>query len=289
MELLNLRGLNDTTKVKFVRHQDSHVDLTELMILGYLDRYQRVQSRPVFKNCDFIVSFIGLSQSRARFLGVYRVNGVRFVKDVPAPADYPLPEEPDYFCYDLEKIEGFADLEERIIIDWGKSARAWHQWSQTIGDSEVIELLPRGYTRPFPGYLDFILSHDELVRICTNPEANVEWFHKLSAVGGIYLITYNEKLYVGSASGEDGILGRWQEYAVNGHGGNVKLEALQAADPDCYKHFRYSVLRTLPLSTPKKEIIFAEVLTMEKLGSRSVSIGLNSQTGKKSDVAAAHV
>ncbi len=273
MELLELRGLVDTAHTKFVRHQVTGVDLTELMILGYLDRYQRVQARPVFKDCRFIVSFIGLTQSRARFLGVYRVNGVRLVKDEPAPEGYPLLEKPDYYYYDLEKMDNFADLEERIIINWG--ARAWHQWSHTIGNSEVIELLPRGYTRPFPGYLDFILSHDELVRICRNPEANAEWFHKLSAVGGIYLITYNEKLYVGSAYGEGGIFGRWQQYAANGHGGNAKLEALHVTDPDCYKHFRYSILRTLPLSIPKKEIILAEVLTMEKLGSRSINIGLN--------------
>ena len=51
----------------------------------------------------------------------------------------------------------------------------WHQWVRKDNDKEVVELLPKGYTRPWPGYLDFILSHDELVRICHSPEANREW------------------------------------------------------------------------------------------------------------------
>ena len=124
IELLELRGLVDTAHTKFVRHQVTGVDLTELMILGYLDRYQRVQARPVFKDCRFIVSFIGLTQSRARFLGVYRVNGVRLVKDEPAPEGYPLLEKPNYYYYDLEKIDNYANRsdqcngnqEERYIL-----------------------------------------------------------------------------------------------------------------------------------------------------------------------------
>lgn len=82
-------------------------------------------------------------------------------------------------------------------------------WVAENEDKEVVELLPQGYTRPWPDYLDFILTHDELVRICSNPEANREWVHKLTAVAGVYLITHAGNQYVGSAYGREGIYGRF--------------------------------------------------------------------------------
>lgn len=211
-------------------------------------------------------------------MGVYRKLGERRVKDVAPPDGYPIPEEPEWFYYDLEQVPGFEDLQERIIIHWGKAAIKWHQWVDENNDKEVVEILPAGYTRPWPGYLDFILTHDELVRICNNPEANREWVHKLSAVAGVYLITHEGKQYVGSAYGKDGIYGRWKQYAHSGHGGNVQLEKLVALRPDVYKQFRYSILRELPKSMSKKEVIGIEMLYQQKLGSRAFGLNAEEET-----------
>jgi hypothetical protein len=280
IELLKLRGLDNTssTPVKFVRHQDRRFDLYDLMISGYLGRYQSVQSRPVFRDCDYIISFIGLPRSQARFLGVYQKLGERRVKDVAPPDGYPIPEDPEWFFYDLEQVPGFEDLQERVIIHWGKAAIKWHQWVDEDNVKEVVEILPAGYTRPWPGYLDFILTHDELVRICNNPEANREWVHKLSAVAGVYLITHEGKQYVGSAYGKEGIYGRWKQYANSGHGGNVQLEKLVALRSDAYKQFHYSILRELPKSMSKKEVIGIEMLYQQKLGSRAFGLNAEEET-----------
>ena len=279
IELLNLQELASSKQIKFVRHQDKRVDLYDLMISGHLDRYQSVQSKPVFRDCDYIISFTSLPRSHARFLGVYRKMGERRVKDVPPPVGYSIPENPEWFYYDLELMPGFEDFQERVIINWGKAAIKWHQWATKDNDKEVIEVLPVGYTRDWPGYLDFILTHDELVRICNNPEANREWVYKLSTVAGIYLITHEEKQYVGSAYGKGGIYGRWRQYAQDGHGGNAQLKKLLESKPDSYKQFRYSVLRDLPKSMSAKEVIHIEMLNQEKLGSRA--FGLNSETAKE--------
>lgn len=279
IELLKLRGLDTDKNIKFVRHQDRRFDLYDLMISGHLDRYQSTQSKPVFRECDYIISFIGLPRSQARFLGVYRVLRERRVKDAPPPVGYPIPEDPKWFYYDLELMPGFEDLQERIIIHWGKAAIMWHQWVAENEYKEVLELLPKGYTRPWPDYLDFILTHDELVRICNNPEANREWVHKLTAVAGIYLITYEGNQYVGSAYGKEGIYGRWRHYAQSGHGGNKELIKLLETQPDAYKQFRFSILRELPKSMSDKEIIQKEMLYQEKLGSRV--FGLNSDRYKE--------
>ena len=140
--------------------------------------------------------------------------------DVTLPEHYPIQEAPESHFYLLEKVPGYEDLEERIVIDWGKSTRSWHQW---LSPKEVVEVLPKGYTRPFPGYLDFILTYDELARLVTHHESNREWHIALSAMAGIYLILHpgTGAQYVGSAYGPQGILGRWRQYVSTGHGGNI--------------------------------------------------------------------
>lgn len=45
---------------------------------------------------------------------------------------------------------------------------------------------------------------------------------------GVYLITdiNSGKMYVGSAYGENMILGRWENYIANGNGGNTELKKI---------------------------------------------------------------
>jgi hypothetical protein len=52
-----------------------------------------------------------------------------------------------------------------------------------------------------------------------------KWRDTLRHWRGVYYIfdKSDGKGYVGSAYGEDNILGRWENYAVTGHGGNVLL------------------------------------------------------------------
>ncbi len=111
----------------------------------------------------------------------------------------------------------FEDLKDRVIIEWGKSTRAWAQW---LRDKEVLEVLPKGHVRPFPGYLDFVINYEDLRSVCLNSSANAEWHRALSSVAGVYLIMdqVSGLQYIGSAYGKDGILGRWMNYARNGHG-----------------------------------------------------------------------
>jgi hypothetical protein len=170
-------------------------------------------------------------------------------------------------------VPGFDDLNDRVVIDWGANARAWHQW---LTAKEVVQLLPVGYVRAFPGYLDFVLTFDDLVSIVLNQDANREWHRMLSAVAGVYLILDMEtgKQYVGSACGAGGVMSRWATYARTGHGWNTQLQERLQIDSGASKHFRYTLLRTLPSSLTKAEVIRYESLYKEKLGTRA--FGLNS-------------
>ncbi len=273
IELLQLRGLDTRARIKMIRHQDQRYDLYNLMTTGHFETYQACQSSPILE-CDYAISFLGLPRAKARFFGVYKVNGRSTVAETTLPSDYPLFEEPTNYFYRLSRVPGFEDLEERIVIDWGNSTRSWHQW---LSKKVVIEVLPKGYTRPFPGYLDFILTHDELVRIINFPEANREWNTSLSAVAGIYLIVQASTgaQYVGSAYGPQGILGRWKSYASNGHGDNARLKHLQSVHPDVQRDFRYSILRTLSKSLTAREVIEYETFYKDKLGTRAHGLNAN--------------
>jgi hypothetical protein len=272
-ELLVSRGLPSERRTKLVRHQSSKWDIESLVSHDQFQLYQSNQGRPIF-NCDYIVSFIGEKNSLARLFGVYRVKGVDETKR-PWPAEYLYPEmPPGRLWYDLEKLSGFEDLEQRVVIDWGASPRMWHQW---LGPREVIEILPKGYVREFPGFDDVLLTHNELRKIIANPEANREWHRALGSVAGVYLITdlSDGRQYVGSAYGAGGILSRWKTYARTAHGGNKMLEDLLIKNPNAAHNFQFSILRALPTSLTKDGVLASELLYKKKLGARAYGLNAN--------------
>jgi len=148
LELLQRRGLQKTSKVKIVRHKDSRYPLEMLIANGHFEEgYQSYQARHVF-NCDYIVSCIGLPGLKARFFGVYRVAGHRPAKEVPLPPHLAYLNNfdpagwiwPGQVWYDLVKIHGFEDLENRVVVDWGPGARSWAQWVTLEHDKQIIEM-----------------------------------------------------------------------------------------------------------------------------------------------------
>lgn len=80
--------------------------------------------------------------------------------------------------------------------------------------------------------------------------------------------------YVGSASGADGLLGRWSEYVRSGgHGGNVSLRTLLGDRSARAADLQFSILRTLPLDTDRDKVVAVETIYKRKLGTRA--FGLN--------------
>lgn len=275
-ELLFARGLPQGKRLtKLVRHQSSEWDMGSLLSRDQLDIYQSNQGDPVFNNCKYLVSFLGERHSKARLVGVYEVKGVSHdaTRLWPSGYHYPNASRGPYW-YDLERLPGFADLEKRVVIDWGASPRMWHQW---LTSREVVEILPQGYVREFPGFDEVLLTYHELCEMVENPASNREWHRALGSVAGVYLITdlSNGLQYVGSAHGADGILGRWKSYALTGHGGNRLLQDLLAKNPQAASDFQFSVLRALPTSLTKDDVLSNETLHKKKLGSRKHGLNAN--------------
>lgn len=259
-ELLFNRGLDKTAKVKLVRHKDSRFDIYNAYKNDKLKflKYQNIQPKDVFKDVDYIVSFIGEEGTLARFIAVYEIFNKK--------------KNGNEYEYEMEEMSGFEELKERVIIDWGTSAISWHQWINN--NKEVVQILPGLHYKQFSDYSDFILDFIELKEIITKQYS--DWKKMLSVVKGIYLIsdTKSGKLYVGSAYGEEGIWGRWDKYVkTNGHGGNKTLIELISKDSNYALNFQFSILMILPRTCTKDEAIKKEWLFKNKLGTNS--FGLN--------------
>lgn len=276
-ELLRLRGIDSRThKIKVVRHEDSRVDL-HTFERRELEIYQCHQNCPIFDGVDFVVSFIGADRGLATMVGVYRVKtpkGVRPPKLAISNRVLRRATNTRYY-YDLHRDTRFRDWEGRVVIKWTGAYVQWQQWLPP--DKPVIQVLPMGRREPFHQYSDVVLSFDDLCRIIATPDANADWHTALSSTAGVYLIVDKRsgRMYIGSASGEKGILGRWTQYAKNGHGSNKKLTHLLAQHPNRQNHFQYCILQTLSRSLSRKEVIAVEQAFKQKLGKLACSLNTN--------------
>ena len=274
-ELLKLRGLDINKRIKLVRHKDARqkqfINGVEVEGNPYdwyrndkdkFIAYQSEQHRDVFKNVDYIVSFIGENGTIARFIGIYKIEGPDNERNT------------NKYCYKMTEVEGFDELKERIIIDWGPSTISWHQWLNDKNDKEIIEITP-GFDHIFPGYEKIALTLAQLKNIILEKEYP-EWKKMLSAVNCIYIITDRKtgKNYIGSTYGKEGIWGRWKEYAkTGGHGNNVTLQKLYDQDNNYPNNFSWSILETLSITISSYEAINIEKCYKQKLG--TLAFGLN--------------
>ena len=249
-------------KVKLLRHS-SEEDLWQMYHDNTFERYQNNQGWDVFSDAEYIFSFIAEQDHYAKFVGVWKVLSKSTVNN---QIEYKTVEEP-----------GFSDLSTRLIIDWGIGTRSWAQWLNEKGNKIVSEILPQGYIGSFPGYYDFILNYNELREMIFNHDANREWHKKLNDVSAIYSIlnTKNGKIYIGSAYGKEGLLQRWTTYAKDFTGNNKFLMKEKKEDSNCYKYYRYSIIRVFESGITKKSVINHESLVKEKLGSRVYGLNDN--------------
>ena len=144
----------------------------------------------------------------------------------------------------------------RLIIKYkNRSQNMIRLATSVMKDCEVAQILPDRFDNDiFPGYDLIKLSWKELSRVVTKEG----WKTALRNQKGVYLITdtTNGKMYVGSAYGENMILGRWKSYIKTGHGGNEGLKGL-SKEHIC-RYFEYSILDIFKSTTADEQIILRE-------------------------------
>ena len=197
------------------------------------------------------------------------------------PEGYPLHDFDDIYLksgdacyYVLDECDEIADYYDRLVIRWTGNARNWALPAKNR-DNPVISIQNKD-KRKFPGYDDFILKFSELIDL-VNDDSYEDWRIALSSVYGVYLIvdTGTGMQYVGSAYGNDGILGRWKSYADTKHGGDKLLRELLKNDDRAFERFQFTILRILPMTMTKDEVIHIESIFKEKLCTRDFGHNAN--------------
>jgi len=259
--------------VRLLRHADQrHPDLFHYIGTHALTVYQAVQDRAMPKG-TVLVAFFGNRSRHGLLLGAWRVDDCIPTEQARREGlledSFEAVEDLGPFFHRLIELPDFDDLRLRLEVEWGHEL-AWRRVLKA-GDRYPCRLVD-GCPVLFMGLASVSLVMSELKMVLTD----VTWLNELGSVAGIYVIKdeHSGQHYVGSASGQLGILGRWKHYAATGHGDNEQLVALVKAHPGRQNDFRFTLLETFPLSTPVEAAVARE--NYWKLALCTRTHGLNS-------------
>jgi len=261
----------DPSAVRILRHKDKRAKKGKTpyeLWLSDRPEFDRYQSRQAINNRPrldalYWATFVATPAEETMFVGLYRVTYKGLLAhDEPMPHCDKIDEARKCDVYELELLPQFEEYAGKLFIDWGTGFRAWSQRCSSK-DKPIVELRKEFKEAEFPGFNNFIGSLSTLDKLPPG------WVTALRSVKGIYLLTCpkTKEQYVGSASGANGIWGRWQDYAENRHGGNVGLKSRELSD------YQVSVLEVAGSAATTEDILGMEARWMRKLQSREM--GLN--------------
>lgn len=268
----------DPETVRVLRHQDTgslpgrtpyHLWRNDREAFDAYQSVQKIKRRKTLGECDPLWAvFVAPPTGETLFVGLWQAHYVGLNAEyLPwRNADGGDPAR-SIDTYDLTPLNELSDLIGRLIIEWTGGPRNWIQYAFQKNRPDlkkpVLEIRREFQEPAFPGYLAF---NEPLSAISSLPAT---WRTALAAVRGVYILTCprTREQYIGSASGADGFLGRWNNYVANAHGGNV---GLRSRDPSDYQ---VSILEVVGNSASGDEVVALETLWKRKL--RSQEMGLN--------------
>lgn len=175
--------------------------------------------------------------------------------------------------YEHVEIEEFNKYLGRVVIRYRNKSQNLVRRAESIMHDLVVEkILPDVFNDDiFPGYENVRLSWKEL----KNNIKKETWKTALENQKGVYLILDKAtgRKYIGSAYGEDMILGRWRSYVKTGHGGNRELKNLTFEY--IQSNFQYSILDIYKSAVDDDVIIKREAWWKSTLMTRDSNFGYN--------------
>ena len=185
-----------------------------------------------------------------------------------------IPEKPTHCKFEDYK-EKYKSLYGRLIVNLKKGntfARYNFNLSTFLDKCEVFEILPKPYEgEEFKGYDNINLKFDELIEILDG-KCRKSWRDALSQIQGIYCLTdkNNGKLYIGSATGQNGFAQRWKDYLHSETGGDKKLITLYNEMGEGYfrENFTFTILEWYSLKQDRDFILRRENYWKDVFASR---------------------
>jgi hypothetical protein len=285
-DLLEKQGI-DPAGVLVLRHRPTETNLRKVLPWLAAERpatfnaYQQGQGARVEKamqGAQYVASFIGHEPKKALFVGLYKMAG--FVPErrsvfIEKPQIKELmslgmngsagdDSRETILWFDLELLDFHEEWKGKLIVKWpGQEVSWWRRANLNV--IPVISILENSQlVEELVSWDKVNLTWDDL-RILPS-----SWKSALKAWRGIYLIfdTNGGKSYVGSACGDNNILGRWENYAVKSDGGN---QLLRGRNPS---GFLYTILQRVSPDMDVAEIVKLESSWKDRLHSR-FPYGLN--------------
>ena len=159
-------------KIKLVRHLDTRnkerYNVKELYEKNQINIYQSFQDKNIFMNKNFIVVFLGIQGSaKSILIGVYSVSGpkpatqeqLNFMQNLHL-------EKTNKFFYETFKTNYLEDLDERLVIDWGKALLSWHQKLDESKPKKIVDIYPKRAMQDF--FQRGHLRGDYLINLSSN-------------------------------------------------------------------------------------------------------------------------
>jgi hypothetical protein len=267
------QGGYDLAGIRFLRHKESAAlrgrSVYELWRdqRDVFEEYQTQHSaaaHQTLKSATHWASFIGTPDDETLFVGLYSARFVALSATELVSATTGVRWEPGtLFLYEMKPEAFLSEYAGRLYVEWGPGKRTWFQHASR-NEKQIVEIKRQFEEEAFPGYLAFI---SDLSRLSLMPAG---WNAALAAVRGVYVLTCprTKELYIGSATGADGFLGRWNEYVRDGHGGNIQLKSRDGSD------YQVAILEVAGTSMTTQDIKNLESHWKNKLETRKM--GLNS-------------
>lgn len=264
-DILRLEDL-DNVKIRFnlmFEHNWNPIELfkngdTQIMLNGHYWNYSNKKS---YKLGQMTIALVKITPNENNWL-LFHIGKV--TKDL---------ELYNTVGYEYEEVDEYQKYVGRLIVTFKNTSQNMiRRAASVIDDCEVAQILPDTFDNDlFPGYDKVNISWEEMSRVLNKDT----WKTALQNQKGVYLIidSSNGKKYVGSAYGEQMILGRWKSYIKTGHGGNIGLKKLSFEH--IKKNFEYSILDIFKSTTDDKVILERESWWKEVLGSRTFGYNEN--------------
>jgi hypothetical protein len=225
---------------------------------GKFKEWQEEQNKKNFER-QYILSLIFWGKDEWLFAGVYESLNVK-------------QNDKGGYIYETKLLDIANEFIGRAIFVFRKEFRnSYLCLEKHIDNINLLEIKRDFVTPKFPGYDQVNVSWKDLSDYIESDS----WKTALENQKGVYLITdiSNGKKYVGSAYGQEMILGRWRDYVQNGHGGNKELKTFKF---DYIKNnFRYSILEIFKYTTDDNTIITRESWWKEVLMTREFGYNKN--------------
>ena len=247
------------------------------------EAYQSVHSLPAeaaLKRRPFAASFVPVSGKRYAFAGMFSVDDVRELPMAEIYGDFRFEELASLFGasdtaparniaraenqlkFDLTEMAALSELRGRLLIA-APGGRTYVRIAANL-NAEVVSIAERSVlVAPAPDWRDFRPSGIEVRGIPAS------WAARLAEWRGIYLIVdqLDGARYVGSAYGQENLLGRWRSHVGNDRG---VTKELARRNPE---KFRFSILERVSPDADIEEVVALERNWMARLD--TIENGLN--------------